>query len=163
MGLPRLTIQAISATYQTDAFTGSNNFGGDRIDLSAALTVTIPIIDEAGFFQMDASRKNRIGLEKSEISYRKALIEGEADIRTLFAELQQFQDKLQPLKESFDSSAKVLDRLVAEMATKKPTRLELRDAIKNAREKEIDLLSNVMDFIEKRNAFFVKIGKDLEY
>jgi outer membrane protein TolC len=163
MGLPKLTIEAISATYQTDAFTGTNTFSGDRINLTAALTLTIPILDDAGFFQMDASRKNRIGLEKSEISYRKALIEGEADIRTLFAELQQFQDKLQPLKESFDSSAKVLDRLVAEMATKKPTRLELRDAIKNAREKELELLSNVMLFIEKRNDFFVKIGKDLEY
>jgi outer membrane protein TolC len=151
-----------------------NNWGGwdqsanlntneGRIEAGFALTLNIPILDNAGFFQMDTSRINRINLEKTEIGYRQVMIQGEKDIRTSFSELQKLQEQLTPLKDSFNASAKVLDRMVSEMATKKPSRLELRDAIKNAREKELELLKNVMDFIKARNTFYVQIGKDLEY
>jgi outer membrane protein TolC len=165
LGLPTVTINAMTAKYINTATTGTNDFGTEtgRLDISAAINLTIPLLDSAGFFGMDNSRKQRIDLEKQEISFRQALIKGEAEIRTLFAELQQFQDKLAPLKESFESSAKVLDRIVSEMATKKPSRLELRDAVKNAREKELELLENVINFITKKNEFFIKIGKDLVY
>jgi outer membrane protein TolC len=167
MGLPKLTLSAITAAY-------GNNWGGwdpssnlysndGRIEAGFALTLTIPILDNSGFFQMDASRINRINLEKTEIGFRQVLIQGERDIRTSFSELQKLQEQLTPLKDSFNASAKVLDRMVSEMATKKPSRLELRDAIKNAREKELELLKNVMDFIKARNIFYVQIGKDLEY
>ena len=167
MGLPKLTLSAMTVAY-------GNNWGGwdqsanqytndGRIEAGFALTLNIPILDNAGFFQTDTSRINRINLEKTEIGYRQVMIQGEKDIRTSFSELQKLQEQLTPLKDSFNASAKVLDRMVSEMATKKPSRLELRDAIKNAREKELELLKNVMDFIKARNTFYVQIGKDLEY
>ncbi len=164
MGLPKLTLTAVSAAYSNNwGGWESNSISGDRIEAGFSLTLTVPILDTDGFFKMDASRGNRIQLERTEIGYRQVLIQGEKDIRTSFSELQKLQEQLTPLKESFNASAKVLDRVVSEMASKKPSRLELRDAIKNAREKELELLKNVMDFIKARNTFYVQIGKDLEY
>jgi outer membrane protein TolC len=164
MGLPKLTLSAVTATYANNwGGWESNTFSGDRVEAGFTLTLSVPILDNSGFFQMDTSRQNRIQLERTEIGYRQVLIQGEKEIRTSFSELQKLQEQLTPLKDSFNASAKVLDRMVSEMATKKPSRLELRDAIKNAREKELELLQNVMDFIKARNTFYVQIGKDLEY
>jgi outer membrane protein TolC len=165
MGLPKLTLSSAVTVGTGNNWGGfsSPTYSGDRIDAGFTLTVAVPILDNAGFFQMDTSRINRINLEKSEIDFRKVMIQGEKDIRTSFSELQKLQEQLTPLRDSFNASAKVLDRMVSEMGTKKPSRLELRDAIKNAREKELELLKNVMDFIKARNTFYVQIGKDLEY
>jgi outer membrane protein TolC len=165
MGLPSLTMNLSTVRYENTWASSSTNpvSSGDRIDATLSFNLTIPILDGDGFFRMDASRIKRIGLEKAEIDFRAATIQGERDIRTAFSELQKLQEQLAPLRESFDASAKVLDRMVGDMATKKPSRLELRDAIKNAREKELELLKNVMEFIKSRNNFYVQIGKDLEF
>ncbi len=164
MGLPRLTLNGSAIKYENGWSTaGANSITGDRLDATLSFNLTIPILDQAGFFQTDQSRLNRINLERAEIDFRAATIQGEKDIRTAFSELQKLQEQLAPLRDSFNASAKVLDRMVSEMATKKPSRLELRDAIKNAREKELELLKNVMEFIKARNTFYVLIGKDLEF
>ena len=163
MGLPSLTLTGFTATYSNGLTGGTNVFQNDIINTGFTLSLTLNILNEAGFFSLDASRQNRINLEGAEILYRKTLNQSERDIRASFSELQRLQEQLSPLQDSFNASAKVLDRMVSEMATKKPSRLELRDAIRIAREKEIELLGNVIDFIKAKNNFYVQIGKDLEF
>ena len=163
MGLPNLTLSGFTAGYSNGLTGGTNAVGDGIINTGFSLTLTIHILNDAGFFSTDAARITRIALETAEIGYRKMLNDQERNIRTTFLDLQKLQEQLLPLQESFNASTKVLDRLVSEMATKKPSRLELRDAIKNAREKEIELLKNVIDFIKAKNNFYVQIGKDLEF
>ena len=164
MPLPTVTFSGLTVAYGNNYGAGSTNYGSTngQIDVQAAINLTLPIFGPGGLFNQDAVRSTHINLERAELGVKKTLIEGEVQIRTALGELKQLQDRLKPLKDSFESSAKLLDRIVSQMSTKKESRLELRDALKAARNNEIALLENVFNYTTRRNDFYRLIGRELE-
>jgi outer membrane protein TolC len=169
MPLPTLTFSGVNVNYGNRYAGGSTswyNTSGNgslqagNIELEASLSLSLPILGPGGLFGENTIRQNRIQVSNSEVRLQQTLISGDLQIRAILFQLQQLEDRLKTQRLSFESTAKLLEKVVEEMSSKKLSRLELRDAIDRSRSNEIDLLQNTYSYITQKTSFYELIGKD---
>jgi outer membrane protein TolC len=169
MPLPTLSFSGISVNYgnrYAGGYTSYSNSNGSlqagNIELEASLSLTLPILGPGGLFGENTVRSNRIQVNNAEVRLQQTMINGDLQIRSVLFQLEQLKDRIKTQELSFDSSSRLLGKVVEDMAGKKLGRLELRDAIDRARSTEIDLLQNKYSYITQKTAFYELIGKDWE-
>lgn len=169
MPLPTLSFSGVSVNYGNRYSGGYTSYSNSNpslqagtIELEATLSLSLPILGPGGLFGENNIRSSRIQVNNSEVRLQQTLINGDLQIRSTLFQLQQLEDRIRTQKLSFESSAKLLEKVVEEMSSKRLGRLELRDAIDRSRNNEIDLLQNTFSYITQKTAFYELIGKDWE-
>jgi outer membrane protein TolC len=167
MPLPTLSFSGVSVNYgnrYAGGYTSYSNTNSSvqagNIELEASLSLTLPILGPGGLFGENTIRQSRIQANNAEVRLQQALINGDLQIRSTLFQLQQLEDRIKTQNQSFQSSAKLLEKVVEEMGSKKLGRLELRDAIDRSRNNEIDLLQDKYSYITQKTSFYELIGKD---
>jgi outer membrane protein TolC len=169
MPLPTISFSGLTVTYGNTYVGGTNSYqgasssaGNGTLELQAAVSLTLPILGPGGFLGEDNARSARINVNQAEIRLQQTMINGDLQIRAVVFQLQQLESRLKTQKENFESSAKLLEKIISNISTQKANRLELRDALERARNNEIDLLQNTYGYIIQKIQFYESIGKDWE-
>ena len=162
--LPSLTFSGIVLSYSQGFGYNQpgtyNNSTSGTMDVSASLGVTIPIFGGNGLFNEKAVRLAYIGLESTELSYRSQMMNAEKDIITQIAIVKQLQDQIVSRRESVTKSSKVLDSFFKKATSASTDRLQLRDAIREARDSEIQYLKGLLELITTKNGLALTLGLD---
>jgi outer membrane protein TolC len=162
MPLPKVDISGVGVTYGNRYSGGYGTTDPGKIELTAAVSLTIPIFGPGGLFNKDTLRTSQIALDRAELGLQQFMIKSELDIRASLILLQQAEEKLKTQKDSLISSASLLEKTMTEVSSQKTNRLELRDALDKARTVEIDYLKSIFDYVQAKTTFYTLIGKDLE-
>jgi len=162
--LPSLTFSGIVLSYSQGFGYNQpgtyNNSTSGTMDVSASLGVTIPIFGGNGLFNEKAVRLAYISLESTELSYRSQMMNAEKDIITQIAIVKQLQDQIVSRRESVTKSSKVLDSFFKKATSASTDRLQLRDAIREARDSEIQYLKGLLELITTKNGLALTLGLD---
>ena len=167
--LPTISFSGLSISYGntygggTNAYssTGSSAPGG-QIELMAAINLTLPLYGPGGFLGSETIRSARIQAEVADIQLQSVNISSESQVKTAFGQLKLIHEQLITNKQSYESSAQLLDRIVSQLSTKPANRLELRDALARARDTELLFLRSTFDYISTKNTLYGLIGMDPE-
>jgi outer membrane protein TolC len=162
MPLPEIKIGGVGVTYGNRYSGGYGTTDPGKIELTASASLTIPLYGPGGLFNKDTLRTSQIALDKAELSFQQFMISNELDIRGRLIQLQQLEEKLKTQKESMISSANLLEKTMADAASQKTNRLELRDALDKARSVEFEYLAAIYEYVQTKTGFYELIGKDLE-
>ncbi len=164
--LPVVSFSGLTVGYGTN-YTGgvtdySSSSSGGRFEVQAAINLTLPIFGPGGFLGSDLVQASRIQLESAELQLQSALLSGEVQVRSLFIQIKHIQEQLLTIRQSFDSSSQLLDRMVTQLSNRPANRLELRDALASARTSELSYLQTTYNYISTKNSILAFVGIDPE-
>jgi len=163
--LPTLAFSGITLSY-ADAYAGggaptyvSSNSGGGMLEVSASLSLSIPIFGPNGFFNEKAVRNSYIAREQAEIAQKNTMMNGELTIRQKISTIKQLESQIKTLREALAKSSQLLNNTFKKMATSSASdRLQLRDALTQARQTELTYLDSLLGHISEKNGLADFIG-----
>ena len=163
--LPTVTFSGINVGY-TSGYSGgtgsayTNTNGGGTLDVSATVSVTLPIFGPTGFFNEYAIRNSYIGRDRAEIALKTTLMNGEQTIRQKILGIRQLESNIKTLREAEAKNSKILDSIFKKAMSSSADRLQLRDAVVQARQSELDRLEALLGHIGGKNELAEYIGLD---
>ena len=166
--LPTVSFSGVTLAYGNNYTTGSttvNNSNasnpGGQLNVEAAVTMSIPLLGPGGLLGSRTVAAARISRDTIEIQATQTSINGEVDIQRRIASLKHDESTIKDLKESFERNSKILDSLFEQMSKGTVTRLELRDAILQARSSETSYLDGLAGHLAEKTALTELLGVDL--
>jgi outer membrane protein TolC len=164
--LPMVTLSGVSVTY-TDTFYGNSRDVGTRdsvfsgnLDIGASVGVTWPIFGPGGLFGRRAVQQSGMGQELAQLRYDEVLERGKTSIFSLVGRIKDQEERVSILEETFEHSAKILESMMGEIGSGDASRLELRDAIVQARESEFNYKGGILSHLESKLQLAELIGVD---
>jgi outer membrane protein TolC len=163
--LPVVTFSGVNIGY-TSGYSGgtgsayTNSSGGGTLDVSAAVSVTLPIFGPSGFFNEYSVRSSYIGRDRAEIALKTTLMTGEQTIRQKILGIRQLEANIKTLREAEAKNSKILDSIFKKAMSSSADRLQLRDAVLQARQSELDRLEALLGHIGGKNELAEYIGLD---
>jgi len=161
--LPSIEISGATAATSHGYYGGTSTLGTDdsgNFNVSASVSVSWPILGSGGLFSNRSMQQARISRDQTEISFHQSALEGKKTIYDYVTTIKQSEENIKNLKESFNHSASVLGELFEQMSAGTIPRLELRDAIKEARESEFELNDAILDHLGNKLSLAEYIGLD---
>ena len=160
--LPKVDFSGLTIDY------GSGFGGGTRpsytptgqLEVSAMVSLTIPIWGPAGFNNANTVRTAYINRENAEIAQKNALQAGENRIQTDILTIKKWESDIKELRESFAKNSKILDNTFKKASNTATDRLQLRDALKSARDSEQAYLDALLGHITAKNGLAEFLGLD---
>jgi outer membrane protein TolC len=164
--LPTLSFSGITLSYNNaysggsaPAYTSSNSTFG-ALEVAATVALSIPIFGPNGFFNEKSVRNSYIQRDIQEISQRNTMMNGELTIRQSIATIKQIESQIKTLRESLVKSAKILDNIFKKASSSSTDRLQLRDALLQARQTELSYLDSLLSHISEKNNLSNFVGLD---
>lgn len=165
--LPTIKLAGMSVGYQHNYTGGTSSLStngssapGGQLNVQAVVALTIPLYGPGGFLGSRTLSQARISRDLSEVTYTQTSINGELGVRVLVQQILREQNQLEVLKEAFEASLKILQGTFKKMSSGKANRLELRDAIAQARNSEIAYLELVVQHLSDKLSLAELIGVD---
>lgn len=162
--LPTVSLSGVTFTYGDTYYGGSfsrtttsRTFEGN-FNISASVSLTLPILGEGGLFSHRTVASARIFRDSAEVSYRQSTQTGYTTILTTIDSILREQTNIKNQKEAFDENSSVLDSLFSGLASGEISRLELRDAITRARLSEFELKASILNHLNQKLALADLIG-----
>ena len=163
--LPTLSFSGITLNY-SDGYAGgaaptytSTNSPGGMLEVAATLSLSIPIFGPNGFFNEKAVRGSYIAREQAEIAQKNAMMNGELTIRQKISTIKQLESQIKTLREALAKSSQLLNNTFKKAASNSVTdRLQLRDALLQARQTELSYLDSLLGHISEKNGLADFIG-----
>lgn len=164
--LPTLSFSGVTISYSSafgggtpPTYTSSTSSYG-LIEVAASLSLSIPIFGPYGFFNEKAVRSAYISRDAAEISQKNSMMNGELNIRQKIATIKQLESQIKTLRESLAKNSKILDNVFKKAASSSMDRLQLRDALLQARQSELNYLDSLLSHISEKNSLSEYIGLD---
>jgi outer membrane protein TolC len=164
--LPKVTFSGVKVNYN-QAYYGSKpvadngSAGSVNMDVQAVVGVTIPIVGPGGLFNSRVVESAELQLQNSENLYRMSLANDQASILQAIQAIRQYEEQITNLKKSLESASSLLDTLFQQVSNQVSSkRLELRDALKQARDAEIAYNEAVFQHLTQKLTLAATIGVD---
>ena len=88
------------------------------------------------------------------------MMNGELNIRQKISTIKQLESQISTLKESLVKNSKILDNIFKKNSKSSMDRLQLRDALLQARQSELNYLDSLLSHISEKNSLSEFIGVD---
>ncbi len=147
-----------SPAYSSTTPNGTTPYG--LLEVAATLSLSLPIFGPNGFFNEKAVRTSYIQRDMAEISQKNTMMNGELTIRQSIATIKQLESQIKTLRESLAKNSKILDNIFKRAASTSMDRLQLRDAVLQARQSELNYLDSLLSHISEKNTLSEYIGLD---
>jgi len=168
--LPTVTISGLAVTYTNDyygsptatanALSTTAGTSSGNIDVTASVSLTLPLYGPGGLFNNRSIRSTEIGLTLAENSFDQAKLGGIISMRTQVQGLKDQEEQISLQQEQLTAAAQVLNSMMVKMRTKSVDRLELRDAITQARSAELDLADSILGHIGAKLSLAAELNMD---
>jgi outer membrane protein TolC len=139
----------------------ADSTNGTNLDVSLAVTVSFPLYNADGFMNSRKVEKARIELEKQRMDFTDKVMENRKKVLQDLGDLKQREQELVNKRTTADETQQVLEKLRSRMGASNVNRLELRDALTNARDSSVAYLEAQRDYINGKIEFANFLG--LEY
>jgi outer membrane protein TolC len=165
--LPKVTFSGINLTYgnsyygnkasaNTDAFSGRA-----AMDITTTLDFTLPLTGPGGLFGGRTVETAEITLDLNESRLRETRLRDHVNILSVFQQIKQTEEVINNNKTALDSASRLLDNLFRQVsANPGQRRLELRDAIQQARDSELSYSESVTQHLTLKLDLAALIGVD---
>ena len=162
VSLSGITLQATNAYRSSSptALTTSPAVSSGYLEVNMSLSFSIPLYGPSGFLNGRTIEQARLSRDSAEISYRDAAFNIERDISNRITQIKQDEKTIENSRNAFTSSSEVLDGLLARMSKGEMSRLELRDAIRQARESQFALNDAILSHLNNKLELAKSIGID---
>jgi outer membrane protein TolC len=164
--LPTLTIQPLSIAY-TNGFAGGNKpelgSASDQsgsIDFKTSVTLQVPLFGPNGFFNHRTVRQSYIVRDQAEIQFHMNQLKKEIEIKQKVLGIRTIEENLVTQKETVNESQELLSSYFKKAATTGVDRLDLRDAIKQARQSQFDYYTSLLDHLRAKFELAKLVGLD---
>lgn len=136
------------------------NGSSKNMDISATVSFTIPILGPGGFLKSRNIESSRIARDNAEIGYREQLRKDHIGIFNSINGIKESELAIDNAKQSFINSQKILDDVFSKLGSKSTNRLEIRDAIKTARESDLTLADSIQGHLAAKLGLAQTLGLD---
>ncbi len=163
--LPTVTISGITMSYNSGYYGETNGPSttaptSGNIDIGVSVGLTLPLYGPNGFLNGRDVARARIQRDQNELNYQLVAATDQANITSDIVQIRQDEENIKNQIEAFKQTAQVLNNLFAQMGQKEVNRLELRDAITNARSSELDLKDAILSHLSSKLQLMQLIGLD---
>ena len=165
--LPTLSFSGITINYAnaynggtSPTYVSSTDSTNGLIEIAATVSLSIPIFGPQGFFNQKQFDSAYIQRENSEISQRNAMMTGELTIRQQISSITSIESQIKTLRETITKNSKILDNIFKKSANSSTDRLQLRDALLQARQSELSYYDTLLSHINAKNTLAGFIGLD---
>lgn len=164
--LPTISLNALGVEYGNrywgdtrSVYTSPADYSGN-IDIVASLNFTIPLYGPGGFLGKRNIEVARISRDNSELALQKLLNQSKIDIQTSIITVKQQEQTIALTRESITNSSKLLEILFSNFSRSGANRLELRDAINQARLIEFSYRDAILQHLDSKLGLAELIGVD---
>jgi outer membrane protein TolC len=163
--LPKISFSGVNVGY-TNQYFGTrpdlytNQAGTSNFDIIASVNLVLPLTGPGGLFNSRRVEQTHISRELTEINYRDISARDQATIFQLISSIRQDEMSISNGKKAFESSSALLDSLFSQLSNKSTSRLEIRDAIKQARDSEIALAEATLSHLSNKLTLVQLMGVD---
>ncbi|MGK5084095.1 TolC family protein [Bdellovibrionota bacterium FG-1] len=161
--LPTISFSGITVGY-TNGYYGSGHEytsgSGVNLDVSAGISLSIPILGPGGFLGSRNVESARISRTQTELNYQETGNRDAVNIYNAIYRIQRTEEAIANNKQTFERSTALLDSLVGKLSSETTSRLEIRDAINQARSSEIQLLDTNLGHLNDKLGLAALIGLD---
>lgn len=147
----------------TGVSTQSGNPSSDpsNFDISAKINLSIPLLGPGGIFNRRSIEQAEIQVDQRELGLRTTANRDRQQILQLMQFIRQFENSVQNSQRSYGSSVTVLQSVFSNfMNTKTVSRLDIRDALNQARDSEIQLTDALVQHLNFKTQLAAFIGVD---
>lgn len=148
------TFHGATPTYANDGGSSKN------MDISASVSFTIPILGPGGFLKIRTVEASRIARDNAEIGYREQIRKDHIAIFNAINGIKENELAIDNAKQAFINSQKILDDLFSKIGSQTTNRLEIRDAIKTARESDLSLADSIQGHLASKLGLAQTLGLD---
>ncbi len=170
MPLPTVSFSGITLSYGNSYGANGNsqyaNTGGPsgapagQLNVGVTLNLTLPILGPNGFLGSRTIESTEIGRDLAQISLDKGVRAAQDQIQQAVQQLNALEKNVATQKQIFDNDSKLLVDVFSKMSQGKATRLELRDAIREAFGAEGSYLTQVLGYYKQKLNLALLIGVD---
>lgn len=165
--LPKIQFSGVTLS-QTDTYfnrvpgqSGVSTTSNGNFDVSAVISYSIPLTGPGGLFDRRSLEQAAISVEQSEVRLQRTLVSDRSQIILYMQSIRKLEDTVgnntQALKSSIAVLQSVLDRVLAHGIV---NRLDLRDALAQARDSEISLSQALVQHLNTKTRLASFIGVD---
>lgn len=158
--LPTISFSGITVSYsdgyygtRPDLYTHNNlsqSFTNVNFDISAALTMTIPILGSGGLFGLRNVEQARINLEQNELRLRDTQTRERVQIFQSIQNIKQIENIVNNNILLMTGSISTLNNIIKQSKDKLLSRVDLKDAIYQARTSEIAVSESILNHINSK-------------
>jgi len=164
--LPTVSLSGLSVQYGNSYWGNTATYGtspsdySGNIDIVTSLNFTIPLYGPGGFLAKRTIESATILRDNSDINFQQVMMKGKVDIQTSMISLKQIETTVALTKESMTNASKLLEVLFGNFSKNGANRLELRDAITQARTIEFSYRDAVLQHLVGKLFLAQTIGVD---
>jgi outer membrane protein TolC len=166
MPLPTVKFSGITVGYGNNYYGGKSGAytqypGANNFDISAGINLTVPLTGPGGLFGSRTTELSQILVDQSELRLRDSGNKDRQIILQYVLNIRQFEALVLNNRQSYKSSMVVLQSVFDSfMTTKTVSRLDIRDAINQARDSEIFLADSILSHLSFKTQLAAFIGVD---
>lgn len=162
--LPEIKFSGLEMSYSNEYSQLSREFNttaGTQLNLSASISLTLPLLGKGGFFKHRPLEKAKIDVDKQLLKFRNTQNETEVKVGNLLRGIKQSEQNVRDYKQSLNSSSSILESLMSNGATgKSDLRLKFRDALQQMRSDQAALADANLDYMSSKFDLYELIGVD---
>lgn len=166
--LPTVNISGITFSYGNTYYgtkpsrdtTASSGTISGNIDISTTIAVTWNLLGPGGLFNSRETERARIQRDQAEIQLARTDHSNTAAIVSMVSSIRYQEQTIANLKQSFESSATLLESLIGDMQNQKVSRLEFRDAVNQARDSEFSYKEMLLGHLVSKLSLAETLGVD---
>jgi len=164
--LPTFKFSGINLSYNNNYYGTGNGLytqapGVNTLDISAGINLTVPILGPGGLFGGRRVDTAEIQLDQFELRLRNQANRDRQSILQFVQSIRQFEITVANNRQSYQSSMSVLESVFDRFMTSRSiSRLEIRDAISQARDSEAALSDALLSHLNFKTQLAAFIGVD---
>ncbi len=162
--LPKITFSGVNMMYGNSYYgskpdLNSGSTGRVGMDITTSVDLTLPLTGPGGLFGGRIVENSEIALDLNESRLRETRIRDQIAILLAFQQIKQTEEVIVNNKTGLDSASQLLDNLFRQVSTNPgQRRLELRDAIRQARDSELSYSESVTQHLTLKLDLALLIG-----
>jgi len=140
--------QEYGSSYSTQSGVTGSEASNANLDFGFAVSVSVPIFGESGYFGHRNTKKASLEYSKQELDSAIELQNSETKIRELVQQIRKQESNVSNSKEQLKNAINLLDTLFAKASSNEnasTSRLELRDALRSASDVEAEYRAALLD------------------
>ncbi len=162
--LPKVSLSGLNLTYTNNYGAVTNTFTNQastpNIDVSAQISLTIPLIGPGGLFNVRTLAQSELSLDQANLSFETTANQDQLTILQTLRQIVQAEATIKNNREGFEKSNAVLEKLSDVITKGNGSRLEMRDALTNSRTFELSLNDSIVDHLQSKFSLAQLIGVD---
>jgi outer membrane protein TolC len=164
--LPLVKFSGVTVSYSNnyygtkpDLYTQGS--GNTNLDVSASVSMSVPLLGPGGLFGHRGIEQAQIQVDQQELHLRSTANRDLSQILQFVQNIRQYEVTVSNNRQSYKSSVSVLENALTSFSNgKSVSRLDLKDAINQARQSEIDLRDAILLHLNYKTQLAAFIGVD---